>query len=449
MLLKRATLCALLGALAACRTSEPAPASIAPDAGRVDAGADSEPPYVENPLLPASLWKPIPGLPHDCPDRIAIDPNAAVPPLEWKACASGRVGCERVDANWSPRIYQGVYAIGGEPIRRLGGRSYITFMRQEVISPGRYSRQVLTVLDSSGRRLFAKGHVPDACVGDSLATAGGMILNAIPANGRNEHLIFSSWGAPNELRADTLDRNAMSTRGYPTLVHGSAAGAIFFYTENPQSTAIYDSEGRKVILAMDGAKRLNALAYAGADEGAVTMIPTGDRFSGLGYIDPAGNHSSLLQAQPKHNINAVTVDRGADPQQMVWIEAQSDGGDFLSTEIWTSPLAKTSAGIQRRLVAKDPYGSGFTLAALVADRGLVVFKNGLQSARLVRLSDGKGWTIPADTDHNVSEIMGITDDSVWLLVSKRDAMVPDVTEPTAIQRVRLDSLGDPTVPSGL
>jgi len=200
---------------------------------------------------------------------------------------------------------------------------------------------------------------------------------------------------------------------------------------------------------MDGAKRLNALAYAGADEGAVTMIPTGDRFSGLGYIDPAGNHSSLLQAQPKHNINAVTVDRGADPQQMVWIEAQSDGGDFLSTEIWTSPLAKTSAGIQRRLVAKDPYGSGFTLAALVADRGLVVFKNGLQSARLVRLSDGKGWTIPADTDHNVSEIMGITDDSVWLLVSKRDAMVPDVTEPTAIQRVRLDSLGDPTVPSGL
>lgn len=455
MLLKRVAIVAVaLAASAAfgCRTAEPPAASGASDGGGADGAADAEPPYVESPLLPATQWKPVPGLPHSCPDRVAIDPKSAVPPLSWKACASGKAGCERADVDWSPQRYGGVYFVDPEPIRRINGTVRISYVRKEWATYAGYIRRISVVADGSGAAVFAVGDVPDpgghTCTKGRYAGSRGIVIDAIPPVGDSQYMILSSWARPSELVVHTLPRDAFSPLEPPYVSAWGSSGTVFFYTNAPPSTALYDVDRRVVTLAKSGAARLDALAYVGLDDGALT-IPTSGGARRVGFIDPSGTHESLFDVPPMHSVSAIAVDRGASAPQMVWIEAGADNGDFTSTEIWTSPASKTAAGVKRRLVAKDPYGSGFSLAALVADRGLAFFKNGLQSSRLVRLSDGRGWVIPADADHNVSEIMGITDDSVWLLVSKRDPLVQDVTWATGIQRVRLDSLGEPTVASGL
>lgn len=445
-------------ALAGCRTAEP-PLSTTTDVGAMDASAPSEPPYAENPLLPSSLWKPLPGLPHDCPDRVAIDPKAAMPPLAWRPCASGQATCERADAEWSPLRYGGVYIVDPEPVRRINGAIRISYVRQEWRSYGKYDRRVSVVADGAGTPVFALGDVQDAnghtCAHGRYAGSRGIVVDGIPPRGDTQYLLVSSWQRPSELDFHRLTRDAFAGVPpyiYPRLTAWGPSGALFVSTNAPPSTAIYDFDHRLVTLAKEptGSGRLDALAYVGLDDGALTMTQDGDGHPlRMGFIDALGAHTPLFQAPSGRAIIGMTVDRGATAPQIVWIEAAYELGDFTSTEIWTSPAAKTAAGIQRRLVAKDSFGAGFTLAAVIADRGLAFFKNGLQSARLVRLADGKGWVIPADTDHNVSEVMGITDDSVWMLVSKRDSVVQDVTMATGIQRVRLDSLGEPTVPNGL
>ena len=56
--------------------------------------ADSEVPY-------PGEWRTLPGLPANCPVRVAVNPEASIEPFAWTACTSGRPGCKVFVPKWT------------------------------------------------------------------------------------------------------------------------------------------------------------------------------------------------------------------------------------------------------------------------------------------------------------------------------------------------------------
>jgi hypothetical protein len=446
-----------LAACSGCKSPpEQAPASGAdagaPEGAVADAARDVG--YLETDLLPADQWAPIPGLPQECGERIALDPNTAVPKLDWKPCsAKWGPGCKRVDNTWSKWPYG---ALGGgpdEPIRRVNGTIRISYIRTEWKDNIHFDRSYSVIEDAQGRRQAAMGVAPAKsgleCSGRVYLGKDGVAAAAAGRAGRTqEFLAVGPRSLPPKLTAHVTPLVDFEITD-PSLVTLGTRGHVF-YSGDPPSTAIYDPSNRKLsIPKTDGAKLLDVFPYVAADEGVLTIGYDGAGYPlRVGYMAPDGTHSPLFQSSAQHYLTGLTLDRGVDPPQIVWTEARNEGGLFASTELWTSPFAMTAAGIAKRLVAKDDFGPGFGFVYLSADRGRALFRNGTHSARLVRLADGMGWSLTADPGEAFTEIAGLADDDAWLFVTQEDPKVQNLPRETAILRARFDDLGPPTVPRG-
>ena len=449
-----------LAACSGCKSPpEQAPASGA-DAGAGEAAvadAARDVGYLETDLLPADQWAPIPGLPQECGERIALDPNTAVPKLDWKPCsAKWGPGCRRVDNTWSKWPYG---ALGGgfdEPVRRngKGGAIRISYSRIEWLDGNiNFARAYFVIEELSGERSVALGLAPGKsgldCSGRPFLGSQTVALAAAGRAGRTqEFLAVGPRSLPPKLTAHVTPLVDFEITD-PFLVTLGTQGHVF-YGGDPPSTAIYDPSNRRLTIPKtDGGKLLDVFPYAAADEGVLTI---GYDSAGyplrVGYMAPDGTYSPLFQASPQHYVTGLTLDRGVDPPQIVWTEARDEGGVFASTELWTSPFATTAAGVAKRLVAKDDFGPGFGFVYVSADRGRALFRNGIHSARLVRLSDGMGWSLTADPGEAFTEIAGLADDDAWLFVTQEDPKVQNLPRETAILRARFDDLGPPTVPRG-
>jgi len=446
-----------LAACSGCNSPpEPSPASGAdagaPDVALADAARDVG--YLQTDLLPADQWAPIPGLPQECGERIALDPNTAVPKLDWKPCsAKWGPGCKRVDNTWSKWPYGSISPGLDEVVRRLNGTIRVSYLRTEWKDHLNFDRSYSVIEDAQGRRLAAMGVAPPK---SGLSCSGRMFLGkdsvAAAAAGRagrtQEFLAVGPRSLPPKLTAHVTPLVDFEITD-PFLVTLGTRGQVF-YAGDPPSTAIYDPSSRKLTRPKtDAGKLLDVFPYTAAEEGALTI---GNDAAGyplrVGYMSPEGVHSPLFEAEPAHYVTGLTLDRGVDPPQIVWTEARDEGGSFASTELWTSPFATTAAGIAKRLVAKDAFAPGFGFIGVSADRGRALFRNGIQSARVVRLSDGMGWSLQADAGEAFPNIAGIGDDEAWIFVTQPDPKVDNLPGETGLLRARIDDLGPPTVPRG-
>lgn len=409
-----------LAACSGCKSPpEQAPAGAtdggAPEAAVLDAARDVG--YMQTDLLPANQWAPIPGFPQECGERIALDPNTAVPKLDWKPCsAKWGPGCKRVDNTWSKWPYGAVGGGPDEPVRRVNGAIRVSYLRTEWKDNTYFDRSYSVLEDAHGNRLAAMGIAPkksgQECSGRLFL---GKDMVAAAAGGRpgrtQEYLSLGPPSIP-----PRLDSHAMALTSFelgndiPFLVTLGTRGHVF-YSGDPASTAIYDPTTRKLTLPKtDAGKRLDVFPYAAAEEGTLTIGYDGAGYPlRVGYMSPDGTHAPLFEASPQHYVTGMTLDRGVDPPQIVWTEARDEGGSFASTELWTSPFATSAMGIAKRLVAKDDYAPGFGFVGVSADRGRALFRNGRSSVRLVRLADGMGWNLQADPGEAFGEIGGLAD----------------------------------------
>lgn len=71
------------------------------------------------------------------------------------------------------------------------------------------------------------------------------------------------------------------------------------------------------------------------------------------------------------------------------------------------------------------------------------------SARLVRLGDGRGWTIDAEPGYAFPQVLGVGDDDVWISDVKDQPQITNLGAPSGITRVRFDALGEPVLANGL
>ena len=134
----------------------------------------------------------------------------------------------------------------------------------------------------------------------------------------------------------------------------------------------------------------------------------------------------------------------------VWFEGPDNGGVGGALEMWTAPFAVPPTTLQRRLVMKDPKSAGGLNILSVAHGGLALFVRNRNEAHLVRLSDGQGWILSADTDTDFIDPVGITDDHILLTTAQRlSPKLPVADRPDAMVRYSRSSLGPPTEPNGL
>jgi len=422
----------------------------APDVALADAARDVG--YLQTDLLPADQWAPIPGFPQECGERIARDPNTAVPQLDWKPCsAKWGPGCKRIDNTWSKWPYRAIGPGREETLRRVDGKPRLSYTRTEWVDNLRFSRSYSVLENVGGERIAAMGVAPQKsgkeCSGRLFA---GRDTFAVAASlNRSEHLAISpTSGTPKLVGYNIPLDGVLSVADGPDMRAFLSPGFAFYATEG-LATAIYDADKRMVVLANESGKGVAVVPHVDAGEGALALLRDG---SGspvrVGYVRTDGSYAPLFDAEAAHYITGMTLDRGVTPPQIVWTEARNEGGFFASTELWTSPFAMNSAGITKRLVAKDAFAPGVSLIAVSADRGRALFRNGLRSARVVRLSDGMGWNLQADSGEAFREIAGIADDEAWLFVTQPDPVVETLPAETGLLRVRIDDLGPPTVPRG-
>jgi hypothetical protein len=83
---------------------------------------------------------------------------------------------------------------------------------------------------------------------------------------------------------------------------------------------------------------------------------------------------------------------------------------------------------------------------VVANAGVVLLSVDGATARLVRVSDGQGWTIKSEAGLVFKSAVWADDDEVWLTT----ATPADASEgPSGMMKLKRSALGAPDVSSGL
>jgi len=210
---------------------------------------------------------------------------------------------------------------------------------------------------------------------------------------------------------------------------------------SPTSLGIFLSESleARLLRGPDGAPSPLGLSHMARDRIIAHTFGDGGYPDGLVAIDATGAVSSILAPSSRRTHRGLGIDR-SNGDALVWIQ-QVDRGP---AELWTSPFAVDAPGFAPRKIGIDKaFDSDSTF--LLAHNGLAVYSPTRGKIRLVRLSDGLGWTLQADPQNPFAYPAGITDDEVWAFTTDDK----DDTWPRDIYAFRLDSLGPPTEPNGL
>lgn len=435
----------------ACRSSDGATAS-APDSGAPDVvavkpgDAAIRDAFVSDAALPPERWERIPGLPDRCGERVARAPNEAVPPLSFTPCASGRAGCTHLRAEWNPSPEGGLYGYETEAMRRVGGEVYFTYLRAER-DGSNVKRSFEVVERAGGDRLAAIGHAPhvtgDDCVPTLSVSEYGVALQFM---GIPDLYVVSVAQAPTRwpFETTTLPVTAIDPKNGGVVMEAFGSTGVAYY-RNEGTSSLYDFRTKQAkTVTVDG------FAWTPWGEGALTFGSDGSSAlpTNIGYLAPDGTLTKLVDPGPGRLVAAMAVDRGVTPNQLVWIEGADAGFGLSSSEIWTGPLGTTPGAVPRRLVAKTPRAHGI-LKPIAADRGRMVMLEGRSSARVVRLSDGRGWRIDAEPGEGIPDVLGFDDDNVWVSIVEDDPAFSNLGSGNGILRLRLDSLGEPSLPNGL
>ena len=156
-------------------------------------------------------------------------------------------------------------------------------------------------------------------------------------------------------------------------------------------------------------------------------------YMNVGRWDQDAGSVNFIDYGPTHQAGAL----GTDGIDMVWVEGLGvPDGSVATADYWTSPYVTDKAQLKpRRLRSVFIDTLGGERVAVGCGRGVAY---GVEGEEIVRLSDGRGWTLPAAKNWSWQYPLAITCDEVFMRV----VAGPDTT----IARVRFDQLGPGTPP---
>jgi hypothetical protein len=188
------------------------------------------------------------------------------------------------------------------------------------------------------------------------------------------------------------------------------AGRAYAEVKVPDKVVAFDLSSRSTI----GETALRAEAPVAGTDGAfaITLGPYG-----LAHIDLSGRVNQVLTVPSPRVVVYPVVDH-SPPTSLVWLEATLAGGEPTEGALWASPYATDGAALKpRKLITLAP-----PLPRVVANAGLVLWRESNTTARVLRVSDGSTWTMTGETGRAFTGALWVTADEAWLATA--DASLP-------------------------
>lgn len=374
-------------------------------------------------------WIPLAGMPEGCGLRVAKDPTVAIRPFPWKPCANGISGCISFLADWGvphnqfqPQRLEAAYE-DGSGVHLASHRTY-------AINPA--GGETFVLVHSMEGPAESAFRMVNGCVVNIHASRFGLAIAAIESSARGY------VGHANSLRATDV-----------RMVRASVSPTLFRY----QGITRWSDY---LVVEANGGPSVTTSAYPFSSEQFVAAspghglplelpIPLPDGYFALAATNPptivfaplaGGNRTVVRPSQGV--VTYYGVDRAAG-NALVWTEATSEADHVF----WTAPYATTEGALARRAIARAPFENGF-----VANAGVVAIVVGPKKARIIRLSDGMGWDVPAETGMDYIQPLWVNDDAIWLHAS---APIPpaEVLFGRGAVKIPRSALGAPTVAPGL
>jgi len=282
-----------------------------------------------------------------------------------------------------------------------------------------------------------RGGMAGKCTAGLHAGPLGMVAAARdPRSATTEHYIVFDYERPDVAR-DVFTLEPIQYVDAPGHSNRLTVGdrRLFLGTTEPAGVAVVDLGTHTVI------RRVTATSPRVARPEAVRKgaIGTYAWSSGIAFIDDDGNVTTLLD--PPSMFGAVKVDATTD--DLVWLREETPGGPLV---LWTAPFSSTAAALRpRRVTAFESTAlSNYLEDAILVNDGYVLVKVNVLEMLLLRLSDGRGWTLAPEPEDQWAWPAFVDRDEVWIAVDKRG--LTSRTLRTFV-RLRIDAMGEPDVAS--
>lgn len=390
-------------------------------------------------------WGEVPGIPNFCQARMAKNPARDIPPLAWKACTGAIPGCRQLVVDWHPGPGRRQVANWTpDSFKRLAdGRVVMTLARLYPTPDGGSDHTMILVYDLDGSARFGLAEdsrfVPkgeyNRCGSAFSAGDEGISIRTDLFKESISSFGAATWADPYSLKRSREVAFKELNKGAGIQV--SNRGTVYMTTQITGGLALFDFATDEPVIPRDGAALAAIESPRTTRDGAV-VFRLANRVA-LDFLKPDGTTTRLAEAQGARHISGFAIDRKAN-DSLVWVESDTIQ-PATNTVLWTAPSAETMASLARRRVTafSDPGGDGG--GHMVADGGYALTQVSNKKALLIRLSDGWGWPIDAETDRIFLQPLWVDDNDVWMLTG-----IPDLVIQDGIMRVSRASLGAPTVP---
>lgn len=406
-----------------------------PDASDFDAGV--------NPFV--GTWGPVPGAPPECGAKLDLNPQQDIGDLKWIACPSGRPGCRRLVVDWTSDFGVQFAVPYSNVMRVVNGTPYLFYGRvyPKPNSPNFVAAAVgvLTAIDKPA--IFATGDYamsPTACEFNLSVSNTGILAQGLANLAADTPIFFhSSFANPQQV---VVTRHAaadlgMVVSGGAIQSWGALGPAMFLGTSNPFSIAVYDPFSDTIRLVKDGITRPDLETPIVTRDGAIAIDGTPTR--GFVFVATDASWKKVYLPTPPNEVFGLA----SDPSQadaFAWLEGQMVGFDYTNVKLFTSPYSTVATQPRKVTSIGSLYNYG---GGIIANAGMALVLTDFSTAELVRLSDGWGWSIPAEPGDGFVKPVWVDDNEVWLNVAPAKWQGQYSNGMVRIQR---SSLGAPTIP---
>jgi hypothetical protein len=430
-----------------CAVDAGAPTDAGPDRSAYDRIVeDSAPPvddgagYTFDRSWLTGTWDPLAGNPIRCSTLVARNPQQDVPSLQWRPCDSGRAGCRVSVTDWTTVLDHTTLEFYGKApvVQDSTGRVFLNERRIYPKSQGvvpLHDLSLVEQLDGSVVYATSKSDYPGNCDSITHLYPEGIVENAyslLPSE--VSRIAWSSFEAP-------------QTRSFLTLLPSQTAGSAGPHEVNASTALVYNTDKARWFL-MD--RQLGALTKPSLDGGPVAFggpSPMRDGYTMRSYatggpIVRVANDGAVTEVfrgtAPGRYVNGWGVD-STQNDAYVWIESTGLGSSS-DPVVYTSPHATNAAGVIARRVtgyANSWYKAGWYS---VASNGYLLVQNSFTTAMLIRLSDGRHWSIEPEPGMGVKDVLFVTSTEVIVHIAKvLSAQINDWQN--SVMRIRIDTLG--------
>jgi hypothetical protein len=424
------------------------PAPAAPDEGASSSDRD-EPsvPAGDWTWLPGE-WAPAAGVPNFCEVRVASHPARDLPPLQWRACASGRAGCRQLVVDWASGRGSKLAVEVAEPVRRLRGGSTVVHLTRRYPDPraSTFDRTLHVIYDLDGAARFAyavdlrdRGGGPGSqrCLGVVSADDEGVVARTDLIREHVSLFRRAAWSDAPRLVGSREVAAAELNRGAGSQVHGGST--VYVATQLTGGLAMFDLRSQRVTIPRDGADGAAPAPIEGAratGQGAV-VFRLAERVV-LDLLKPDGSMTNLVTPPDRRHVSGFAIDR-SDGDRLVWVEAD-DLQPATGTVLFTAPAADRQAALRRQRVAAfaDPGGDGG--GHMIANAGHALLLTSPTQALLVRLSDGRSWTIFAEPGAVFVQPMWVDEHEVWIATGVQPYPGSEAVDVDGVMRWSRDAL---------